>query len=83
MRENKGQQEENLIHVEHLSIQKKRVLGRGGFGKVYYGTYYKSPVAIKALKSAHLTKKGIEHFKREVKLLLYVIHEISLKFTDL
>ena len=63
-------QEGNLIDVIHLELHKKKVLGRGSFGKVYYGTYYKSPVAIKALKNAHLTQKGIQHFKREVTLLL-------------
>lgn len=64
--------------ASQLEIDKSQPLGKGSFGEVYYGTYYKAPVAIKTLKSAHLTDKGMKDFANEVKTLAYVLIDISL-----
>ncbi|XP_019091471.1 PREDICTED: probable LRR receptor-like serine/threonine-protein kinase At1g51880 [Camelina sativa] len=51
----------------------ERVLGRGGFGVVYYGVLNNEPVAVKMLTES--TALGYKQFKAEVELLLRVHHK--------
>ena len=57
----------NKLDLSHLEIQKNKVLGTGSFGKVYYGKYFKSPVAIKKLK---LNDEFYEDFNNEIQILM-------------
>ncbi|KAL1220937.1 LRR receptor-like serine/threonine-protein kinase IOS1 [Cardamine amara subsp. amara] len=51
----------------------ERILGRGGFGVVYYGVLDNEPVAVKMLTES--TALGYKQFKAEVELLLRVHHK--------
>ena len=57
----------NKLDFSHLEIQKKKVLGIGSFGKVFYGKYFKSPVAIKKIK---LSDDFNEDFSNEIQILM-------------
>ncbi|KAL0562314.1 hypothetical protein IC582_002766 [Cucumis melo] len=51
----------------------ERILGKGGFGIVYYGTIDKTQVAVKMLSQA--SGHGYQQFQAEVTLLLRVHHK--------
>jgi predicted Ser/Thr protein kinase len=51
--------------MAHLEINKEKIIGNGSYGQVFYGTYFKSPAAVKTLKNMTFT----EEFKKEVQLL--------------
>jgi serine/threonine protein kinase len=53
-----------------LNYSKEQILGRGSFGTVYYGTYYKLPVAIKKLKNVSHSDDIVEDFMKEVRILM-------------
>ncbi|KAK8618798.1 hypothetical protein V6N13_132777 [Hibiscus sabdariffa] len=50
----------------------ERILGRGGFGTVYYGRFGDTQVAVKMLSSPSV--EGYKQFQTEVELLLMVHH---------
>lgn len=52
----------NLIDYNDLQLGK--IVGEGGFGKVYAGTYKGSQVAIKEMK--HTETEHLEAFSREI-----------------
>ncbi|KFK40289.1 hypothetical protein AALP_AA3G355900 [Arabis alpina] len=51
----------------------ERVLGQGGFGKVYYGVLNDDQVAVKMLSES--SAQGYKEFRAEVELLLRVHHK--------
>ncbi|CAA7022232.1 unnamed protein product [Microthlaspi erraticum] len=51
----------------------ERVLGKGGFGKVYHGVLNEDQVAVKILSES--SAQGYKEFKAEVELLLRVHHK--------
>ncbi|KAL0733379.1 hypothetical protein Bca4012_009589 [Brassica carinata] len=51
----------------------ERVLGQGGFGKVYHGVLNKDQVAVKILSES--STQGYREFRAEVELLLRVHHK--------
>ncbi|XP_019092391.1 PREDICTED: putative leucine-rich repeat receptor-like protein kinase At2g19210 [Camelina sativa] len=51
----------------------QRVLGQGGFGKVYYGVLNGNQVAVKMLSES--SSQGYKEFRAEVELLLRVHHK--------
>ena len=55
------------IDTSHLEVNKKKVLGKGSFGKVYYGRYFKSPVAVKIVKDVN--KEFWKDFENEIQIL--------------
>ncbi|VVB00534.1 unnamed protein product [Arabis nemorensis] len=61
------------IDVVKMTNNFERVLGRGGFGVVYYGVLDNEPVAVKMLTES--TALGYKQFKAEVELLLRVHHK--------
>ncbi|CAA0287534.1 unnamed protein product [Arabidopsis thaliana] len=61
------------IDVVKITNNFERVLGRGGFGVVYYGVLNNEPVAVKMLTES--TALGYKQFKAEVELLLRVHHK--------
>ncbi|VVA93743.1 unnamed protein product [Arabis nemorensis] len=61
------------IDVVKITNNFERVLGRGGFGVVYYGVLDNEPVAVKMLTES--TALGYKQFKAEVELLLRVHHK--------
>lgn len=58
-----------LINFSNFQIFKDSVLGKGTFGKVYKGAYYKMPVAVKKLKTSH-TPQARDDFKNEIQTLM-------------
>ena len=56
----------HLIDNENLTVDKNNVKGKGSFGKVYVGTYYECPVAIKTFKK----DTDIDQLEKEAKILL-------------
>ena len=56
--------------MDHLKINKDKLLGRGSFGKVYYGTYFRMPVAIKSISKKSINAKAMQDFKNEVEILM-------------
>ncbi|KAG9404976.1 hypothetical protein AC1031_004074 [Aphanomyces cochlioides] len=61
---------EDLKHYRVENVQKKKILGHGGFGEVWLGTYEGQPVAIKTLTHGALNSiEQIQKFINEVKLL--------------
>ena len=58
--------EQYLINENFLLMDDKKVLGKGSFGKVYFGTYYDNPVAVKLFKK----NPNIEALEKEAKILL-------------
>ncbi|ESQ30279.1 hypothetical protein EUTSA_v10011223mg [Eutrema salsugineum] len=61
------------IDVVKITNNFERVLGKGGFGVVYYGVLDNQPVAVKMLTES--TALGYKQFKAEVELLLRVHHK--------
>ncbi|KAF3554516.1 hypothetical protein F2Q69_00011536 [Brassica cretica] len=63
-----------ITYPEVLKITNnfERVLGKGGFGTVYYGNVDDTQVAVKMI--SHLSAQGYKEFKSEVDLLLRVHH---------
>ncbi|XP_010462030.1 PREDICTED: probable LRR receptor-like protein kinase At1g51890 isoform X3 [Camelina sativa] len=66
--------ERKFTYSEVLKMTKnfERVLGKGGFGTVYYGNLDDTQVAVKML--SHSSAQGYKEFKAEVELLLRVHH---------
>ena len=46
----------------------KKLLGKGSFGKVYEGMYYKLPVAVKKIKASD--EQAMKDFQNEVQTLM-------------
>jgi serine/threonine protein kinase len=59
-----------LIETSQFEVSKDKLLGKGSFGKVYEGTYFKLPVAVKTLKTVH-TPQALEDFRHEIQTLMY------------
>jgi hypothetical protein len=59
-----------LLDISKLAVFKDKLLGKGSFGKVYEGSYFKLPVAVKKLKTSN-TESALDDFRREVRILMY------------
>ena len=57
-----------LVNSPQLEFSKEKILGKGTFGKVYQGTYYKSPVAVKKVKN--IAEEAMDDFTKEMKILM-------------
>ena len=57
------------IDVSQFSYDKSKVIGKGSFGKVYLGQYYRLAVAVKKLK--YTSSRALDDFKHEVQTLMY------------
>ncbi len=60
-----------MVDSNQLEINKNQILGKGTFGKVYLGKYFKSPVAIKKFKEVSESQEFWGDFENEIKILLY------------
>ena len=70
-----------MIGYDELSIG--RVLGRGGFGVVYQGTWRMTDVAVKKLLLGHLTDDARKEFEAEAQIMRKLRHpNIVLYFTE-
>ncbi|KAM7254475.1 hypothetical protein ACFE04_003855 [Oxalis oulophora] len=69
----KKSQEFTYSEVLRISRNFERVIGKGGFGTVYYGLLDNIQVAVKML--SHLSAQGYKQFEAEVNLLLRVHHK--------
>ena len=58
------------FNMSELEINKSKVLGAGAFAKVYYGEYYKSPVAVKTLHELRLEERDKRLFRKEIQILM-------------
>ena len=47
------------------------ILGKGSFGNVFKGSYYKSQIAVKVL---HQTSDSINDFQKEIQILMALKH---------
>ena len=56
-----------FIDPKHFEMSKK-LLGKGSFGKVYEGMYYKLPVAVKKIKASD--EQAMKDFQNEVQTLM-------------
>ncbi|XP_030491454.2 putative leucine-rich repeat receptor-like serine/threonine-protein kinase At2g19230 isoform X1 [Cannabis sativa] len=66
-------QQFTLSEIEGITNNFERVIGEGGFGKVYYGSLNGNSVAVKMLSK--LSIQGHRQFHAELKLLLRVHHK--------
>lgn len=64
----------NIPHSE-ITIDTSRVLGRGGFGVVYRGTWQNTQVAIKQLLEQNLTPESEQEFRKETELHTGLRHD--------
>ena len=72
---------ERMIGYDELSIG--RVLGRGGFGEVYQGTWRMTDVAVKVLLLGQLTNDARKEFEAEAQIMRKLRHpNIVLYFTE-
>ncbi|CAK4351831.1 unnamed protein product [Aphanomyces euteiches] len=80
---------EDLKQYRIENVQKKKLLGHGGFGEVWLGTYEGQPVAIKTLTHGALKSiEQIQKFINEVKLLArltnpYIVAFLGASWTQL
>ena len=58
--------------MKQLQVFKSEILGIGGFGKVYKGSYFRLPVAVKKLKKSHIGTDAMEDFMKEIKIIMCV-----------
>ena len=62
------------VEMKQLQIQKECKLGSGGYGTVYRGLYYNTPVAIKELNEKQINPDAKRYFKREAEILAQLKH---------
>ena len=55
--------------MSQLQINEKQLLGQGSFGQVYFGEYFKMPIAVKKIKNIQL-ERAREDFVKEIKILV-------------
>jgi hypothetical protein len=63
------------IDLSSLTVDKSKILGKGGFGIVYAGTYMGEAVAVKTFKSQEgrvIDSKALRELKREASILYRV-----------
>ncbi|XP_062087600.1 putative leucine-rich repeat receptor-like protein kinase At2g19210 [Humulus lupulus] len=65
-------QEFTYSEIQRITNNFERIIGEGGFGKVYYGNLKGNEVAVKMLSPSSL--QGHQQFHAELKLLLRVHH---------
>jgi serine/threonine-protein kinase TNNI3K len=57
------------VTVSETHVTKGQILGKGGYGVVYSGTYKGAPVAVKELLLARLEEASNEEFLNEVLIM--------------
>ena len=57
------------VDISGLKINKDEILGRGSFGTVYKGLYYKLPVAVKVLHNILFDTKAKDDFIKEAQII--------------
>ncbi|KAK2406290.1 LRR receptor serine/threonine-protein kinase IOS1 [Trifolium repens] len=67
------QRQYTFDEVDEITNNLNRILGRGGFGTVYYGLIDDTEVAVKMLSKSSV--QGYQQFLAEVKLLMRVHHK--------
>jgi len=66
--------QEYLLPYDALLFSSDDVLGEGGFGVVYKGTYQNAEVAIKQLKMSHLSDDDLTDFTQEAAVMAKLRH---------
>lgn len=62
------------VNFKQLQVFKENKLGNGGYGTVYLGLYYKTPVAIKELNEKQISPQAKDYFRREAEILAHLKH---------
>ena len=60
--------------INQDKLQRENQVGYGGYGTIYRGMYYKSPVAIKELNIAQRNSNAKLQFEREARILAKLKH---------
>ena len=68
-----------IIPYSELQIPDKKPIGRGGFGKVYAGKWYGTPIAYKKLLYQQMSRKLHNSFTKEVSILALLNHRCTIR----
>jgi len=65
---------QSINQVKFNKLKKGTLLGEGGFGRVYEGTYFGQKVAVKYLNTDELGQESLEEIQREAQLHYQLRH---------
>jgi tRNA A-37 threonylcarbamoyl transferase component Bud32 len=67
-----------IIPYSELKTNKKPI-GRGGYGEVYAGQWHGTPIAFKKLLYQHISRKLLNNFTKEMRILAALNHPNTVK----